>query len=392
MGDKRERRVSAGLRTLPYQREVAAILEKEHPKAFAALRRTATTPEHAELRRTLLRQAYRLDPAGHPVPHGAAARAAAALGIGDPIDVFAFEGALGNNVELIFMPGRPTIAVSGETLELLDAKELCAVAGHELAHYVLWTADDGRHLAASRLLDAAESDARTPAEYLETARRLRLASEFYADRGALVACGDLAVTLRSLLKLASGPARVDSEGYLRQAAEVDFSTPSAGASYPETVVRAWALQRWQQDGDAAEPEIGRCLASRLDLNTLDVVDQDRLRALTISLVATVLGDDAMRTDGVIDHARHFGASADGSAEPFALEALAPETRRYLAAVLMDFATVDPALGAEGVARMIELSRRVGLEDEVDRLVTAELDLSGRARARVLARARELADA
>lgn len=381
-----------GLRPLPYHRAVATILEAEHPNAFAALIPSAAPPT-SELHQALLRHAYRLDLAGHPVPHEAVARAATKLGVTVPIDLFAFEGTVDSNAELIYVPERPVIALSGDTLNLLDADELCAVAGHELAHYVLWTADGGRHLAASRLLDAAEGDARTDPEYLETARRLRLATELFADRGALLACGSLTTTLRSLLKLTTGLAEVDPGGYLRQAAEVDLSKPSAGTSHPETVLRAWALQEWAQHGDAAEPQIARALAPRLDLNSLDIIDQDRLRSVTQVLIGAVVADADMRTDDVVDHAGQFGVEVEASAQiGLRVEELAPETRRYLAAVLLDFATVDADLGIDGMARMLQLARRAGLGTEMDNLVASELDLSERARSRILARVGELTGA
>lgn len=380
------------LRPLPYHREVAAVLEMEQPKAFAALLPTGSTPD-SEVHESLLRHAYRLDPAGHPVPHAAVARAAAALEVQVPVDLFAFEGRLGGNAELIFVPERPVIVLSGDTLNLLDADELCAVVGHELAHYVLWTVDSGRHLAASRLLDAAETDARTDAEYLETARRLRLATELFADRGALLSCGSLTTTLRALLKLTTGLADVDPDGYLRQAAEVDLGKPSSGTSHPETVLRAWALQEWQRDNEAAEPAISRALGGLLDLNTLDVLDQDRLRGLTETLVRSVLLDAAMRTDEVIDHAAQFGVkTSDTGPVEIVVDDLAPETRRYLACVLLDFATVDAELGADGIARMLLLARRQGLGPELDKQLGAELDLSDRARNKVRARVEDLAGA
>lgn len=380
------------LRPLPYHRDVAAILEAEHPKAFAALV-PSTAESTSTVHETLLRHAYRLDPAGHPGPHAAVARAAEALGVTVPVDLFAFEGTRGNNAELVFVRERPVIALSGDTLNLLDAPELCAVAGHELAHYVLWTADGGRHLAASRLLDAAETDARTDAEYLETARRLRLATELFADRGALVACGSLTTTLRSLLKVSTGLAEVDPDGYLRQAAEVDLSRPSAGTSHPETVLRAWALQKWGQDGDGAEADIARALAAQLDLNALDILDQDRLRTVTQVLIGAVLAYEDMRTEDVVEHAGRFGVQVGDSAQlDLSVDELAPETRRYLAAVLLDFATVDAELGVHGLARMIRLARRSGLGTELDKLVATELGLSDRERSKVFARIDELARA
>jgi hypothetical protein len=380
------------LRPLPYHRDVAAILETEQPTAFTALL-PSSAKTTAEVHDALLRHTYRLDPAGHPEPHAAITRAAQVLGVTVPIELFAFEGAPSSNAELIFVPERPVIALSGETLNRLDADELCAVAGHELAHYVLWTADGGRYLAASRLLDAAEGDARTDAEYLETARRLRLATELFADRGALVACGELTTTLRGLLKVTTGLAHVDPDGYLRQAAEVDLSKPSAGTSHPETVLRAWALQRWEQDGDAAEPQIVRALATQLDLNALDLLDQDRLRTVTQVLVGAVLDDEDMRTEDVVEHAGQFGVQVGAPARlDLSVDDLAPETRRYLAAVLLDFATVDADLGVDGLARMFRLARRAGLNPELDKLVASELDLPDRTLAKVLTRMDELAGA
>lgn len=380
------------LRPLPYHRAIAAILEAEHPNAFTALIPAADGPT-SEVHETLLRHAYRLDPAGHSVPHDAVARAAVRLGVTVPIDLFAFEATVGSNAELIFVRERPVIALSGDALNLLDADELCAVAGHELAHYVLWTADRGRHLAASRLLDAAESDARTDPEYLETARRLRLATELFADRGALLACESLTTTLRSLLKLATGLAQVDPSGYLRQAAEVDLSKSSSGTTHPETVLRAWALQEWAEHGDTAEPHVARALAPRLDLNSLDIIDQDRLGHVTQALVGAVLADDDMRTEDVVDHAGRFGVAVGATAQiDLRVDELAPETRRYLAAVLLDFATVDADLGIDGPARMLRLARRAGLGAEMDNLVATELDLSDRARSKLLARMGELAGA
>jgi hypothetical protein len=194
----------------------------------------------------------------------------------------------------------------------------------------------------------------------------------------------------------SGLAHVDPDGYLRQAAraaEVDLAKPSTGTSHPETVLRAWALQRWEQDGDAAEPQIARALATQLDLNALDLLDQDRLRTVTRVLVGAVLDYPDMRTEDVVEHADQFGVHVGAPARlDLSVDDLAPETRRYLAAVLLDFATVDPDLGVDGLARMFRLARRAGLGLELDKLVASELDLSDRTLANVLTRMDELTGA
>ena len=291
------------------------------------------------------------------------------------------------NAELVFVPDRAVLILTGGTLNLLDADELCAVAGHELAHHVLWTADDGRYLAASRLLDAAESDARTPSEYLETARRFRLATELVADRGAMVACGSMTTTVSGLVKVATGLAKVDSAAYLRQAAEVDYSVPSAGSTHPETVLRAWALQEWAERGAGADPKVEAALGPQLDLAVLDVLGQDRLAEVTRSLVWMLVADDAVRSEEALDLARRFGVVV-GSA-PVITDmptTLADETRTYLAAVLLDFATADDEGGADDLGAVLALARRVGLGDELLRMIGDELDLGDRATARVMASA------
>ncbi|MCW2525852.1 MAG: peptidase Ste24p, partial [Pseudonocardiales bacterium] len=303
---------------LPYHYAVADLLERENPSSFASLlpagpASPAVSGDVEQLDQALLRKAYRLEAAGHPEVHAAARRAAAALGIDVPIEIYASEGGGAPNAELIFVPGRVVLLLSGDVTELLEADELCAVAGHELAHYLLWTTEGGRLLAASRLLDAAEGDARTPSEYLETARRFRLATEVFADRGSLVAAGPqqtgrqvtgrqetgpqetgpsganpLSAAIGGLLKISTGLKKVDAAAYLKQAEEVDFGRASAGVTHPETVLRAWAMRRWLDYGAGAEDAIAAALAPPLDLGSLDILGQDLLAAMTRQMVAELI--------------------------------------------------------------------------------------------------------
>ncbi|MEZ0446342.1 M48 family metalloprotease [Cellulomonas sp. ICMP 17802] len=369
-------------RPLPYHREVTALLERENPVAIGALRPT-TGPELGQL---LLRQTYRVEATAHPEVHAAVQRAADALGVAVPVEIYVDEGGPGTTAELVFVPDRAVLVLGGGTLNLLDPAELCAVAGHELAHHVLWTAEGGRYLAAARLLDAAESDARTPSEYLETARRFRLATELYADRGAVLACGSLTTTVSGLVKVSTGLARVDSAAYLRQAAEVDYSVPSAGTTHPETVLRAWALQEWQERGSGADPAVAAALGPQLDLAALDVLGQDRLAELTRSLVWMLVADDAVRGEEAAALAEQYGVLV-GTQSPALTDTpadLPAETRTYLAAVLLDFATADEDGGLGDLAAVVALARRVGLGPDLLRMVAAELDLGERATAQLAA--------
>ncbi|MBO3086023.1 M48 family metalloprotease [Cellulomonas fengjieae] len=375
---------------LAYHHDVATVLERENPVAFGSLRPMGPT---TELNQLLLRQTYRVDALAHAEVHAAVQRAADALGVVAPVEIYVDEGGQRANAELVFVPDRVVLILSGATLNLLDADELCAVAGHELAHHVLWTAQDGRFLAASRLLDAAESDARTPSEYLETARRFRLATELYADRGGMLACGSLTTTVSGLVKLATGLAKVDSAAYLRQAAEVDYSVPSAGSTHPETVLRAWALQEWAERGRGADPLVAAALGPQLDLAVLDVLGQDRLAEVTRALVWMLVDEgtegteDTVRSDEALDLAGRFGVVVGQAPVVTDLPTtLGTETRRYLAAVLLDFATADDEGGADDLGAVLALARRVGLGDELLQMIRDELDLGDRAMTRVLAAA------
>lgn len=375
---------------LPYHRSVADTLEREHPASFGALLPQGSTGRDG-LDQALLRSTYRLEPASHPEVHEAVGRAADSVGLAVPVEIHADEGQRVPNAELVFVPDRAILLFTGPTLELLDAAELCAVGAHELAHHQLWTAEGGRYLAAARLLDAAEGDARTPSEYLETARRYRLATELYADRAALRATEVLSTAVSGLLKAATGLRRVDPAAYLRQVAEVDLTSPSAGTTHPETVLRAWALQQWNDDREAAEGRIEAAFAPSLDLNTLDLPGQDRLLTLTRDVVAAAAGLEALRSPGVTELAEQYGVTAAGATYARVPSSLLPdplpaETKRYLATVLADLATADDDSGHETLAVVLAFAHRARLGPELLKLLRTELGLGERERQRISDRA------
>ncbi len=364
---------------------------------------TADATRTDELQEALLRSAYRLDPASHPAVHAAATRAAAALGVTVPVAIYQFEGSDGANAELIFRPGEAIVAFSGNTLGLLHGDELTAAFGHELAHHRLWSGDDGRILTADRLLGGLTMDARTPPVYYETARRYDLATELYADRGARLACGDLGASIRSLVKVATGLAEVDDVAYLAQAEAANPRAGSRGLSHPETILRAWVLARWDPDRDGAEDgaaaaAVATLLQPALDLDHLDLIDADRLAAVTRTLVMESLAAGAwLRTEPVVGHARQFfptdhaaSASAlrfpDGlTVTPIPAEA-STETRRYLAYVLLDLATVDPEYDDAILVELLAVARLAGIGPAFEDLIRKELGLGERAFGKLSTRA------
>ena len=427
---------SSGLRPLPYHLEIADRLAAREPNLWRAFGEAAsrsggpagpgpapTSPGPAatdlgppltsvpvgdagaatispdapdELQEALLRSAYRLDPASHAAVHAAAARAADALGVTVPVVIYQFEGSDGANAELIFRPAEAIVAFSGNTLGLLHGDELTAAFGHELAHHRLWSTDGGRMLTADRLLAALTMDARTPPVYYETARRYDLATELYADRGARLACGNLGAAIRSLVKVATGLAEVDDVAYLTQAEAANPRSGSRGMTHPETVLRAWVLARWEPDGDADETgdaaavaAVANLLQPALDLDHLDLIDAERLAGVTRTLVMESLAaGEWMRTEPILGHARQFfpaEAGATGSTvrfpdglavTPIPAEASA-ETKRYLAYVLLDLATVDPDYDHAALVELMAVARLAGFGPTLEGVIRKELDIGDR---------------
>jgi hypothetical protein len=380
---------------LGYHRGVLGHVRRVDQRAFEAL--LPSVGADPELDEALLRHTYRLDEDGHPDLHAAGRRAAAALGLDVPIEYYQGEGSAAPNAMLLHQSAKAVILFEGPLLERLDSDELAAICGHELAHRLLWTLEDGAYLAVDRLLDAAAGDARTPAQYLETHRRWVMASELFADRGALVACGDLRTTVRALLKTQTGLASVDPEAYLRQADELDLSTGSRGTSHPEGVARAWALKNW-----LAGEDVEILLTGPLDVDSPDLLDAALLRELSMDFAARIAQTEGLRTDAVATYAGGFadppgplgvpGGAIARFDEPLAVRPvdgapiprprpLTPATKQYLCYLLLDLATADSETGDAGLIASMAVARRAGLT-AYDDLADDELGWSDKRRAQL----------
>jgi peptidase M48-like protein len=409
---------------LTYHRAVAERLEQDEPNGWATvgkLRETAPSgiagwddepaPDPAA---ELLRSAYRLEPAGHPIVHAALARAAENLGLDTPVALYQVEGGLQANAGLVSLPDELAIVLSGNLISMLSEDGLSAVFGHELSHHLLWSLDEGRYQVADRLLELLSIESGTSPAQLETFRRYRLASELFADRGAVVACGDLLSAVGALVTAATGLADVDPASYLAQAQAVDPLAPNRAPSHPETVLRAWALGQWYAELGAeigAVPVADRLpagesaaralLRPRLDLDALDLFDRAELERVTRNLIEDLLLHPEWHSEPVLAHVRQFfpdlspvprtGNDSWGSPgfEVRSLpDALSAQTRRYLGYVLLDLITVDPDLDVEiALARALGFADELGMAADLDRLARAELELSAAAWTRIGAAAK-----
>ena len=76
---------------------------------------TGSTTPTAELEQLLLRQTYRVDPVAHAEVHATVQRAADALGVVLPIEIYVDEGGQGSDAQLVFVPDRAVLVLTAGT-------------------------------------------------------------------------------------------------------------------------------------------------------------------------------------------------------------------------------------------------------------------------------------
>ena len=341
------------LEPLAYHRAVVDHLRAHEPETWAWAEAPGTRDEQAAaVRAALLRETYRLEAAAHGDVHADCAAAMATLGLDAPVTLYqAGDGPM--NASLYFVPGEVHLLFHGPVLERLAREERVALLGHELAHYRLWSVEDGAFHTAVTILDHALAYPNAATAHVETARVFRLMTELYADRGAALAAGAVGPAIATLVKTVTGAAAVDADAYLRQATEAEAgSGASQGQTHPETFLRAGALDRWWRD----EPDLGAWLDARvrgtLSIAALDLMRQDEATAITRGVLARLAADPAADSDAVRALLRRYFPDWRDD-EPAVMDAaLAPDRmdasfREYLVALSLDVAMADADPDARG---------------------------------------------
>lgn len=302
--------------------------------------------QSAEIRDVMLRQTYRMEADSHPEAHAACRLAMERLGIDAPATLYqAQDGQM--NASLCFIPGEVHLVFFGPILEKLNADELLALLGHELAHYKLWIADDGAHHNASRIIDHSLSYADAAPSHRETARLLSLYTELYADRGAALVCDAPGPAVSVLVKTMTGMGNVDPAAYLRQAEELDASFgQSEGTTHPEIFLRARALDKWWTGDPGADAWIEDKLRGKMSLQSLDLLRQRDLTELTRAFLGDFVRALPLRSDAVTAQARRYFPDIEDREDAFDPHAIAEDriddsTRDYFIALMLDCAFADP---------------------------------------------------
>ena len=360
---------------LSYHREVVDYLRAAEPEVWAWANSLGVQEKHAqEIRANLLRETYRLSPEGHPQAYALCDAARQRLGLDVPVTLYqAGDGAM--NAMLYFLSGEAHVVLKGPVLERLNTGETMALFGHELAHYRLWTLEDGIFHTADRILDHVLATHGSSPSHLETARLYALYTEIFADRGAAIAALAVEPAIATLVKVQTGLARVDAPSYLEQAREIEAAgaRASAGTSHPEAYLRAQAVAKWWNGEVGTEAWMRARLQGPRSMDALDLPGQVALRDLTRRFIARFVANEPLHgNERVLAQVRAFFPDW-GADEPRAeLEEVSPErvddsVLVYLHHVMLDLALADDDIREQA---LLEAGRTAAATDSLDALLLA----------------------
>jgi len=375
------------LEPLSYHRELVQYLKKQEPELWRWSASTDVLEAQSQQMRThLLKAGYRLDADAHPALGAHLSAVTERLDLKAPVTLYQAVHDQQINAMLFYTPGEAHIVFSGPILSLMAAEEQQALLGHELAHYILWTADGGDFLVADRLLSSAAVDGRGSMGLMQTARKYRLYTEIFADRGAFVGCNQLEASVSALVKAETGFHEVSAANYLRQADEIfaleDVIT--SGFDHPELFIRARALKLWSESEVTLDSWLTDTLEGRFALDELDLLQQQKLSTLTRRFISNLIQPKWFQSPATMAHAKLFFPDLQPLKESdntFAPD-FVQETKKgdknlyeYFAYLLLDFTVIDPTLEDLPLACALDWSMRLGLSEQFEKIVTKELGIA-----------------
>lgn len=380
--------VAAELIQLPtpaYHAELRDFLTADEPELwqwFAESKELAVrSDDEAELE--LLKSAIRLDGGVHDVLAAHATLLRDAFEITDPVVVYQELGSSQRNAHVFRLNGQVNVVFGGDLLELLEPSEQQVILAHELAHIALWNRDDGDFGVLDQMIHRLASDPAADDTVIETARRLRLHTEVWADAAAVTVLDDLHTAVAAMVKTSSGLRHVDPAAYLRQAEQILAleSRATTAWTHPELHIRVACLSAYQMAAhrDAAGAVVATLINGPDDLDRLDLLGQLRLQRLAERVLATTVaagrptaGSDRSTSDAVGDYLARYGDLDIDGAKPIAkdeLGELAPSVRWFAASLLVDRALVDDRVDDLGDLRAMSAEAdRQGVAEEFDKIL------------------------
>jgi hypothetical protein len=342
------------LEALAFHRELVSTLRELEPGQWRWFESDDYGQKYADtVKVELLRSAYRLPLSAHERLYAIGNEVLTKLHMSLPLTLYqAQDDGAGLNAGLVFLPKEAHVVLRGPVTQLLTDAELYALFGHELAHHKLWTVEDGAYRTASSLIEHIAGHERSAPSHVQTALRLRRWTEIYADRGSLLAGGDVATAVSVLVKMTAGLREVDALAYLSQAKEALLSPhqPRGDRTHPETFARAVALEAWHLG--ESEQRVAALVEGALKRDELDLLQQRRLTNMTEALIGLVLSPSWMRTEANLAHAHRFfpELSLSDAAEAPLLPQESESLAEYVSYVLLDFGMADPEVEEVALAR------------------------------------------
>ena len=355
-----------------YHRELRAHLESTEPELWRWFAESAhpTQEQIDQAELALLKTCYRLDGDVHSALAAIAQVVAGKLGLDREVVLYQELNSDVRNARVLRLGDRVHVVFAGDLLDLLSVAEQEAVLAHELAHAHLHERDDRGFWVLDHMVHRMDEEPTAADAIGETARRLRLHTEVYADAISLEILGDQRAVVSAMVKVSTGLRNVDPDAYLRQARQIVESeqVASAGWTHPELHVRIACLAARSTE---AEDEIVRQLIDGPDdLDHLDLLAQLRLQHLTRRVLAAgarVSTESAQYLRNVPE--LDVSTTTLDTIDPITdgeLATVTPSVRHLAGALLVDMALSADDL--EGVRRFEEEARRVGIGDEFTKIL------------------------
>jgi Zn-dependent protease with chaperone function len=289
------------------------------------------------------------------------------------------------NASIVFLNNEAHIVFSGPVTKLLDSDELLAVIAHELSHIKLYTLLDGELEVADRIITAIANNHSSEAAYYETARLFKLYTEIFCDRGAYQVLQQTEPVITSLVKASTGLEKVHANSYLKQADEIfaaEKSFASTAISHPENFIRAKAIDLWHQKKELADAEIIAMIEGVINIDQLDLFKQQKIAALTNTVLQLFLKPNWFKTTIVIGLAKQYFTDFNFTTTALLQQELIvtiqeshQSIQQYLACVLYDFVQVDATLEETPAGWAIQFAEDIQLKNAYDTVLKKELQLS-----------------
>lgn len=350
MTDSEQTKPKFELQALQYHQQICEWLKLNESNVWNWFSDLGTLEKSIENTcNALLKETYRLTPESHAKVYELCHLAMQRLGIEAPVTVYqANDGAM--NAALYYIPDEIHIVLFGALIDKLEELELLALLGHELAHYLLWSMDEGRYLIAHQVLEDSVAQSPHNNALYETARLYSLHTEIFADRGAVVATQDYRYSIAVLVKVMTGLSSVAPDAFLSQAKELDEKGNISDAkSHPESYLRALFVDKWQNEQTREAVPIDAWILSKLkgklSIHSLDLFDQQQLMQDTAGFFKSFLHDTDFETESVTNQLTLYFADWHSQQQTFCIDTFKQRDvdesiQDYFIALIFDIAFAD----------------------------------------------------